>query len=140
MAALACPVTISLCLPNGELPQDSLFFLSCYSRLVSIELSALYLYNKQPNSLPKYSIHFCRVARQSHLRFLLLYFLPSLNEYCFICNVSLQSKHCFWLLLNTACSRLLKREASWQLNHKHEEQIAQGEIDDTFQPVGARLS
>ena len=133
-------VTIRLCLLNGELPQDSLFFLSSFSRLVSIQLSALYLHNKQPKGLPKYSVHFCRVVRQSHLHFLSLYFLPSLNEYRFICNVSLQSKHCFWLLLNTACSRLLKGEGSWQLNHRHEEQITRGESGDTFQPVDTRLS
>lgn len=44
----------------------------------------------------------------------------------------------FWLIMT--CSRLLEGEGSWQLDHRHKEQITWGESGDTFQPMGNGLS
>lgn len=44
----------------------------------------------------------------------------------------------FWLIMT--CSRLLEGEGSWQLDHRHKEQITWEESGDTFQPMGNGLS
>lgn len=129
------------CLLNGELPTVSPFFLFCFSRLVSIQLTALYLHNKQLHSLPKYHAHFCNNIHQSHLHFVPLCFcLLCMNSTSFAaspCRASVAFGS-FWPIMT--CSRLLRGEGSWQLSHRNEEQITRGESGDTFQPTGNGLS